>query len=228
MRRSRGFTLLEVMVAMTLTALALGSLYSVIAGNKRLAGRAEAALLHGIEVRSLINSSQLNDAQGEVFTETRRDKLKLETDEKLETPARKTKATAFELRKFHVKDEHGADIVSGSYWMKPVLPETPPEVALEPEPAQTQGTQQGAGALGGNFGTGQGGPPGGFRQGRGGGQGGAQGQGGGQGPGRFGRGGGQGGQGGQGARGGQGGVPPGNFPPGAFPPGTLPPGGFPR
>ncbi len=219
MRRSSGFTLLEVMVAMTITALALGSLYGVIAGNKRLAARAEAALLHGIEVRSLINSAQLNDAQGEVFTETRKDKLKLEIDEKLVTPARKTKATTFELRKFHVKDEHGADIVSGSYWMKPELPETPPEVALEPEPVQPQRAQQGTGVVGGNFGQGQGIPPGGFGQGRGGGQGGGQGGQGGQG--RFGRGGGQGA--GQGGRGGQGGGPP-----GTFPPGTFPPGGFPR
>ena len=54
MRRSSGFTLLEVMVAMTITGLALGSLFSVIAGNKRLARFPDvptiAETLPGVEV----------------------------------------------------------------------------------------------------------------------------------------------------------------------------------
>ena len=44
--RARGFTLLEVMVALTITGLALGGLFGVIAGSKRLAWRAEQALVH--------------------------------------------------------------------------------------------------------------------------------------------------------------------------------------
>ena len=203
MRRSSGFTLLEVMVAMTITALALGSLFSVIAGNKRLAWRAEAALLHAIEVRSLINSAQLNDMQGEVFTESRKDKLQLVTDEKLPDPERKTQATNAELRSFHIKDEHGAELVSGSYWIHMQLPQSPD-------------TQLGAGAQNAQvFPTTRRGP---------------QGSGGfpGQGPNGP-----QGGRGGPNGQGPPGGLPPfgpnGGGPPGGRfgPNGQGPPGGFP-
>ncbi len=174
MRRSSGFTLLEVMVAMTITGLALGSLFSVIAGNKRLAWRAQAALLHAIEVRSLVNFAQLNDAQGEVFSESRKDKLQLVLEEKLEVPERKTQATRFDLRGYHIKDEHGDEIASGSYWMWQDLPVAPPGAT----PAQ--GVQQGfPGASGSGAG------PQGFPQGPGGGRGQPgfpQGPGGGRGP----------------------------------------------
>ena len=61
-----GFTLLEVMIAMTLTGLALGGLFGIIAGNKQLAWRAEEALVRSMQVRSRINLSQLNDTRGEV------------------------------------------------------------------------------------------------------------------------------------------------------------------
>ena len=203
MRRSSGFTLLEVMVAMTITALALGSLFSVIAGNKRLAWRAEAALLHAIEVRSLINSAQLNDMQGEVFTESRKDKLQLVTDEKLPDPERKTQATNAELRSFHIKDEHGAELVSGSYWIHMQLPQSPD-------------TQLGAGAQNAQvFPTTRRGPQGGS---------GFPGQGP-NGP--------QGGRGGPNGQGPPGGLPPfgpnGGGPPGGRfgPNGQGPPGGFP-
>jgi len=164
MRRSSGFTLLEVMVAMTITALALGSLFSVIAGNKRLAWRAEAALLHAIEVRSLINSAQLNDTQGEVFTESRKDKLQLVTDEKLQDPERKTQATNAELRSFHIKDEHGAELVSGSYWIHLQLPQSPDtQMGAGAQNAQVFPTNPNRGGGGGfqGGGNGQGGPPGG-------------------------------------------------------------------
>jgi prepilin-type N-terminal cleavage/methylation domain-containing protein len=163
MRRASGFTLLEVMVAMTITALALGSLFSVIAGNKRLAWRAEAALLHAIEVRSLINSAQLNDMQGEVFTESRKDKLQLVTDEKLKDPERKTQATNAELRSFHIKDEHGAELVSGSYWIRQQLPQSPDTPMGPTQSAQVFPTNPNrrGGFQGGQGQNGQGGPQGG-------------------------------------------------------------------
>ncbi|MEK9648766.1 MAG: type II secretion system protein, partial [Gammaproteobacteria bacterium] len=58
--RQGGFTLLEVMVALTITGMALGSLFGIIAGNKRLAWRSEESLVKTMQARSLINFSQLN------------------------------------------------------------------------------------------------------------------------------------------------------------------------
>ncbi|MES2603671.1 MAG: prepilin-type N-terminal cleavage/methylation domain-containing protein [Pseudomonadota bacterium] len=117
MQRSSGFTLLEVMVALTLTGLALGGLFGIIGGNKRLAWRAETALLHSMQVRSLINFAQLNDEQGEVFINFENNELDLTTGEEFEVPDRKTMATAPDLRGYHITDENGETVASGSYWI---------------------------------------------------------------------------------------------------------------
>lgn len=118
MRRSSGFTLLEVLVALTVTGLALGGLFSVIAGSKRLAWRAEASLAHSMQVRSLINFAQLNDERGEVFINLANKDLKLVTGEEFEVPDRKTMATVPDLRGFHIDDENGETLASGSYWIQ--------------------------------------------------------------------------------------------------------------
>ena len=207
MRKSSGFTLLEVLVAMTITAMALGSLYTVIAGNKRLAWRAEAALARSVAARSHINYAQLTDEQGDVIVDFRDDKLNLASGDKLDEPKRKTWATASDLRSYQLKDENGELIAQGSYWIKQQLP-------VGANGGQTgQGAGQGGGAA--SFGPGgpqqpgrNGGPPGG----NGGFPGANGGQPGGGGfPGRNGgRGGGNGGQGGNGGR----------FPGGQFPGGN--------
>lgn len=123
---AKGFTLLEVMVALTITGLALGGLFGVIAGSKRLAWRAEDALVHSSQVRSLINFSQLNNEQGEVFISFENDDLNLITGSKLDMPARQTMATNEELRGYEITDESGEVVAAGTYWMFPEFPEMPP------------------------------------------------------------------------------------------------------
>lgn len=138
-RSSKGFTLLEVMVALTITGLALGGLFGVIAGSKRLAWRAEQSLVHSSQVRSLINFSQLVDEHGEVFVSWENDDLELVTGGELEMPERKTQATNEELRSYEITDENGEVIAQGTYWMFPEFPEVPPGAAgagaqeLDPE-----------------------------------------------------------------------------------------------
>lgn len=211
---TKGFTLLEVLVAMTITALALGSLFSLIGGNKRLAWRAEASLAHSLQVRSQINLAQLMDEQGELTLRLQGDKITLENGEELEEPERKTQATTSNLRGFQIKDKNGETLAAGTYWIRDPL-------------AQVANGQGGAGPAlvrpgpGGNPGAGQNGL---IRVGPGreGGQppGGGGGRGGGPGAGRGGPG------------GGNPGFPPqgGGFPQGGFPPGgTAPaPRGQPR
>src|SRR5688572_22632789 len=91
--KARGFTLLEVMVALTITGLALGGLFSVVAGSKRLAFRSERALLESMQVRSLINFTQLNNQRGEIIIDFENTELDLEDDLELEVPERKTMGT---------------------------------------------------------------------------------------------------------------------------------------
>jgi len=119
----RGFTLLEVLVALTITGMALGSLFGIIAGNKRLAWRSEESLVKTMQARSLINFSQLNDERGEVSVDFENRDLVINSGFELEVPERKTQASRLTLREYEVFDDVGELITSGTYWVELDLPE---------------------------------------------------------------------------------------------------------
>ena len=120
----RGFTLLEVLVALTITGMALGGLFAVIGGNKRLAWRSEDALIRATEVRSLINKAQLDDTRGELLLAVDIEGIQLEADIELDAPeARALLGTTQKLRGYELRDESGAVIASGAYWVELDLPE---------------------------------------------------------------------------------------------------------
>jgi prepilin-type N-terminal cleavage/methylation domain-containing protein len=118
-----GFTLLEVLVAMTITGLALGGLFGVVAGNKRLAWRSEQALLESMQVSSLINFTQLNNERGELIVDFENTELQLEDGIELEVPERKSMGTTQALRAYEIRDADDEVIASGSYWVIRDLPE---------------------------------------------------------------------------------------------------------
>jgi prepilin-type N-terminal cleavage/methylation domain-containing protein len=121
----RGFTLLEVLVALTIAGMALGGLFAVIGGNKRLAWRAEAALVRATEVRSMINLAQLDDTRGELppaLDEVAG--LRLESDLEIPEPEeRNLQGTVHHLRAYELRDDAGEIIARGSYWVELDLPE---------------------------------------------------------------------------------------------------------
>ncbi len=119
----KGFTLLEVLVAMTITGMALGGLFGVIAGNKRLAWSSEASLVETMQARSLVNFSQLNDEMGEVYIDFENENLSIDSGYELEVPERKTQASSLALRQYEVIDEYGELITTGTYWVELELPE---------------------------------------------------------------------------------------------------------
>jgi len=122
-RFQKGFTLLEVLVAMTITGMALGGLFGVIAGNKRLAWSSEESLVETMQTRSLINFSQLNDEMGEVYIDFENENLFIDSGYELEVPERKTQASPHVLRQYEVIDEYGELITTGTYWVELELPE---------------------------------------------------------------------------------------------------------
>jgi len=119
----RGFTLLEVMVALTITGMALGSLFGIIAGNKRLAWRSEESLVKTMQARNLINFSQLNDERGEASLDFESRDLIINFGYELEIPERKTQASLLALREYEVFDEIGELITTGTYWVELELAE---------------------------------------------------------------------------------------------------------
>lgn len=117
-KSDQGFTLLEVIVALTITGMALGGLFGVIAGNKRLAWRSETSLVETMQARSMINFAQLNDERGDVFINFENDELVIIPGVELEPPERKTQATRLALRQYEVIDEDGELITLGTYWVE--------------------------------------------------------------------------------------------------------------
>lgn len=123
LRKSSGFTLLEVMVALTITGLALGSLFGIVAGSKQLAWRSEQILLEAAEVRKLINFSQLDESHGQLNLEFENDALFITDGELFEVPDRKTQSSLHALRQYEVLDENSQLILTGSYWLELDIPE---------------------------------------------------------------------------------------------------------
>lgn len=122
----RGFTLLEVLVALTITGMALGGLFAVIGGNKRLAWRSEDALIRATAVRSLINQAQLDDTRGELPLTIELPGMELEAGIELEPPEdREPQGTTQALRGYELRDDSGVVIAKGAYWVELDLPELP-------------------------------------------------------------------------------------------------------
>ena len=98
--------------------MALGSLFGIIAGNKRRAWRSEESLVKTMQARSLINFSQLNDERGEASVDFGNRDLIINFGYELEIPYRKTQASRLALREYEVFDEVGALITTGTYWVE--------------------------------------------------------------------------------------------------------------
>ena len=60
-RAGSGFTLLEVIVALTITGFVLGSLFTLVAGSKQLSWRSQQSLVRAINARAQINYSLLEN-----------------------------------------------------------------------------------------------------------------------------------------------------------------------
>lgn len=122
-RAARGFTLLEVLVALTITGFALGALLGVIGGNKRLAWRSEAALLDASRVRVELAFVQLDNGRGELPRPDAPSALRIDNDIIIEPPERKTVGVNDILRSYEIVDADGVVITRGVHWAHVAVPE---------------------------------------------------------------------------------------------------------
>jgi len=127
MKRSRlaatGFTLLEVIVALTITGFVLGGLFSLVGGSKQLTWRSEASLVRATEIRAATNFALLQNEFSAVEEILEHDTYRIETGEVLEPPERKTQSTLHQLQAFDIVDPDRDEVISGTRWIQLELPQ---------------------------------------------------------------------------------------------------------
>jgi len=119
----KGFTLLEVIVALTITAMVLGSLFALAAGSKQLAFRSGKSLNSAIAARAQVNFAFLQDEYQDVEIAIDNDRFRIRSEEYLDPVPRKTEAHIFKLQHFEVVDEQTDEAIQGTRWVKLELPE---------------------------------------------------------------------------------------------------------
>lgn len=122
-RAQQGFTLLEVMVALTITALVLGSLFTLATGSKQLAFRSKQSLARAVEARAAINFAFLQDEYGEVEPAIDNERFTIRGEEYLDVVTRKTEPNNIKFQHFEVIDEQTDERIPGTRWVKLELPE---------------------------------------------------------------------------------------------------------
>jgi prepilin-type N-terminal cleavage/methylation domain-containing protein len=122
-RFQRGFTLLEVIVALTITAMVLGSLFALAAGSKQLAFRSGQSLNTAIAERAKINFALLQDEYADVEIAIDEERFSIRPEEYLDPVTRKTEPSIYKLQHFEVIDERTDAAVQGTRWIKLELPE---------------------------------------------------------------------------------------------------------
>ncbi|MBL4821484.1 MAG: type II secretion system protein [Gammaproteobacteria bacterium] len=118
-----GFTLLEVIVALTITGFILGGLFTLVAGSKQLSWRSEESLIRAINARAQINFALLENEYSEVELILENERYQTRAQDILEQPERKTQATVFTLQAYEIVDESRDQIISGARWLHLDLPQ---------------------------------------------------------------------------------------------------------
>ncbi|MFK7863362.1 MAG: type II secretion system protein J [Pseudohongiellaceae bacterium] len=108
-----GFTLLEVIVALTITGFILGGLFTLVAGSKRLSWSSEESLMRAARLRAATNFALLENEFHEVEPILENYQYEAMAGQELEAPERKTEASLFTLQSFDVRNEDRDEIFTG-------------------------------------------------------------------------------------------------------------------
>jgi len=118
-----GFTLLEVIVAMAITGMVLGSLFSLVGGSKQLGWRSAESLLRATRLRATTNFALLENEYRNVELILEDESLQIVPKDILEDPERKTQPSIFTLQAFEIVDDDRDEVITGSRWVQLDLPQ---------------------------------------------------------------------------------------------------------
>ena len=103
----QGFTLLEILVAITLTALVLGNLFVLQSQSKRLSLKAQTQLLHTINQRAYLNAAWSSDRELDSYlNEFSQMGYRLDNKQSLKKIEAQTQAQKIFIQSFDIVNEH--------------------------------------------------------------------------------------------------------------------------
>lgn len=102
-----GFTLLEVIIAMAIVALVLGSVFTLLAGSKRLAFKAAEDVGQTLFLRAAINAAQLlEEPEYPELPQRYREAFELNIEDTLEKPEQQTRPLRLALEPYTVEQDN--------------------------------------------------------------------------------------------------------------------------
>ena len=112
--KQRGFTLLEVLIAITLTALVLGNLFALQSQSKRLSFRAEMNLQKNINQRAYFNAAWINTRQLDAYMNelSHRSDYSIDNRSVLKKPETQSRPLNFSLESFDIVNQKNEVILS--------------------------------------------------------------------------------------------------------------------
>ncbi|PCJ27744.1 MAG: hypothetical protein COA96_02520 [SAR86 cluster bacterium] len=121
--RQSGFTLLEVIVALTITGFVLGGMFSLVGGSKQLSWRSQESLVRVNRARAAANFALLENDYNEVELILQDTNYEIRALEILEEPERRTQASVYTLQAYEIVNDDRDEVLTGSRWMRQELPQ---------------------------------------------------------------------------------------------------------
>jgi len=122
-KAQKGFTLLEVIVALAIAGFILGALFSLLGGSKQLSWRSEESLVRSTHVRAVTNFALLQNEFRNVEEILEIENYDIRSIGVLADPLRKTEPMLNALQGFEVINEDRDEEIIGSRWIQLNLPQ---------------------------------------------------------------------------------------------------------
>ena len=117
-KNQQGFTLIEVIVALTITGFLLGGLFSLVGGSKQLSWRAEDALVRAIQQRAAWNFALLDNEYADLEAILYDDYYEVRELDDIEAPDRQTQSLQYTLRALELVSEDGDVEAVATRWIR--------------------------------------------------------------------------------------------------------------
>ena len=119
----RGFTLLEVMVALAISGMVLGALFSLAAGSKQLAARAQDSLQDSTNARAAVNFALLDNEFRSIENVLDNRRYQINAQDVLPDVERRTAPMNDLLQSYEIVDNQTGQVIHGVRWVRFDLPQ---------------------------------------------------------------------------------------------------------